>query len=100
MRRVPTATGAAWLLLVLAGGSVMLGWAAPLLFGLLLAVPAVVWSSRTTWGAAARRLGLFLTPEETAPPAALRAYQRAMLRPGAEPARPAPLRLPVVMEAD
>ena len=99
--RAPTTVGAAWLLLVLAGGGVMLGWAAPLLFGLLLAVPTVIWSSRTTWGAAARRWGLFLTPEETAPPAALRAYQRAMLRPDAEPARPvAPLRMPVVAEAD
>ncbi len=72
--------GAAWLVLLLGGSGAMLGWAAPLLFGLLLAIPMVIWSSRTTLGAQARRLGLFLTPEETAPATVLRTYQRAMLR--------------------
>ena len=51
-------------------------WCAPLLFGLLAAVPAAVLSSRAGLGRAARRLGLFLTPEEVAPAPVLRACQR------------------------
>ena len=97
--RGPFAVGAAWLALMIFAGGAMLGWTALLLFGLLFAVPAVIWSSRTTWGAAARRFGLFLTPEETAPPAVLRAYQRAMLRLGAEVPRPAPARMPIAANA-
>ena len=94
------ALGAAWLgLVALSGSGALLGWASPLLAGLLLAVPAVVWSSRTTLGAAARRIGLFVTPEERAPPGILRAYARAVLR-QAEPARHGPVRLPVAAEAD
>jgi membrane glycosyltransferase len=43
-------------------------WFSPLFFGLSLAIPMSVWTSRVSWGAAARRVGLFLTPEETFPP--------------------------------
>ena len=45
--------------------------AATLLPGLLLGVPFAVWSSRRSVGERARHWGLFVTPEETAPPALL-----------------------------
>ena len=89
--RLPTLVGAAWLaLLSFADGGLLL-WCAPLLFGLLGAVPLSVLSSRLALGRAIRRAGLFVTPDEAAPPAVLRAYQRLVLTP--EPAvrtRPAP----------
>jgi membrane glycosyltransferase len=43
-------------------------WFTPVLFGLLLVVPLSMVSSRITPGRKARRLGLFLTPEEVARP--------------------------------
>jgi membrane glycosyltransferase len=46
-------------------------WLSPLVLGLLVAVPIAQWSSRRDVGAALRRLGLFLIPEETAPPRVL-----------------------------
>ncbi len=80
--RGATLFGAAWLGLILAASGptrgALVAWAAPLLAGLLLSVPAVICSSRTTLGERARRLGLFRTPEETSPAPILRHYQRAM----------------------
>src|SRR6185503_9279528 len=35
--------------------------------GMVLAMPLSVFTSRSSWGTRARRLGLFLTPEETSP---------------------------------
>ena len=46
-------------------------WFSPVLAGMLLAIPLSVLTSRTSLGARARRLGLFLTPEETFPPSEL-----------------------------
>ena len=43
-------------------------WFTPVLAGLVLSVPLSVLTSRRSLGMAARRLGLFLTPEETGPP--------------------------------
>lgn len=93
-----TLTGAVWLgvlLAVPAGWPGLVLWALPMLAGLLLAVPAAVLSSRTALGQTARRLGLFLTPEESAPPPLLRAHAR-LLRPveGAR-LRPQPAVLPL-----
>ncbi len=91
--RGPALLGAAWLAALAAIDTGLLLWAAPLLFGLLAAVPAAALSSRVTLGRAARRLGLFLTPEEVAPAPVLRAYQRAVLDPalpGSTPARSRP----------
>jgi len=73
--------GAGWFLLLLQTSPALLAWCAPLLFGLVLALPAAILSSRTTLGGLARRLGLFLTPEETAPASIMRAYSRAMAGP-------------------
>ncbi len=52
--------------------------AVTLLPGLVLGVPVAVWSSRRDTGLWARRHGLFLTPEETSPPAMLPALDAAM----------------------
>ena len=43
-------------------------WFTPPLAGMVLSVPLSVLTSRRNIGARARKLGLFLTPEETAPP--------------------------------
>ncbi len=72
--------GLGWLLL-LQTDAAMLAWCAPLVFGLVMALPMAIWSSRTALGGLARRWGLFLTPEELAPPVILRAFQRAMAGP-------------------
>jgi membrane glycosyltransferase len=59
----------------LAAGGVILRWMPntfiwflPLFLGMVLAIPLSVFTSRVRWGDAARNFGLFLTPEETAPP--------------------------------
>jgi membrane glycosyltransferase len=46
-------------------------WFLPVLMGMLLAIPLSVFTSRSSLGARARDLGLFLTPEETFPPSEL-----------------------------
>lgn len=43
-------------------------WFTPVFAGLFFSVPLSVLTSRASLGAGARRLGLFLTPEETEPP--------------------------------
>lgn len=73
--------GLGWLLLLLQTDAAMLAWCAPLVFGLILAMPMAIWSSRTGLGGLARRWGLFLTPEERSPAPILRAFQRAMAGP-------------------
>ncbi len=70
--------GAGWTLLLLRMDVALLAWCAPLLFGLVLSLPMAILSSRTGLGSLARRLGLFLTPEELSPTPILRAFQRAM----------------------
>jgi len=47
-------------------------WLTPVLVALVLSVPLSVFTSRVAFGQAARRTGLFLTPEETAPAQELR----------------------------
>ena len=73
--------GLGWLVLLLHTNAAMLAWCAPLVFGLLAALPLAIWSSRTALGGLARRWGLFLIPEELSPPPILRAYGRAMAGP-------------------
>jgi membrane glycosyltransferase len=46
----------------------MFWWFTPVLAGMVLSVPLSVLTSRRSLGHRARSLGLFLTPEETAPP--------------------------------
>jgi membrane glycosyltransferase len=47
-------------------------WLTPIIGALILAVPVSVFSSRVSSGDRSRRLGLFLIPEESAPPVELR----------------------------
>ncbi len=46
-------------------------WLTPVLAGLFGGIPLTVWTSRVSAGRSFRRMGLLLTPEETAPPAEL-----------------------------
>ena len=46
-------------------------WMAPVILGLILAIPIAVWSSDPVLGLKVERSGLFVTPEELAPPAVL-----------------------------
>lgn len=82
--RIPAVAGALWLAGTATLGGPLLGWSLTLALGMLAAVPFAVWSSRATLGLLARRAGLFLTSDETAPSAVLRAYHRALLRPAGQ----------------
>jgi membrane glycosyltransferase len=53
-------------------------WFTPVLAGMVFAVPVSVWTSRRSLGQRARSLGLFLTPEETAPPPEIVALRSQM----------------------
>ncbi len=50
-------------------------WFTPVLLGLVLSIPLSMLSSHISLGRAARRFGLFLTPEETQPPLILTLLQ-------------------------
>jgi len=43
-------------------------WFLPVLAGMILSIPLSVLTSRSNWGQRARQVGLFLVPEEVAPP--------------------------------
>jgi membrane glycosyltransferase len=73
-----TLLGAAWGALVLALAPQYIWWLAPVLAGLVAAIPLCRWSSRIDLGRKLRARGLFLTPEETAPPAELRQLRAAI----------------------
>ncbi len=53
-------------------------WFTPVLAGMLLAIPLSVFTSRRSLGARVRKMDLFLTPEETAPPPELVALRARM----------------------
>jgi len=85
------------LLLGLLWGGVMLRlapqffwWLTPVLIGLVFGIPLTVWTSRVGAGQRARRWGLLLTPEETAPPRELQ---------GLSGEAPPPIAIPVPVEA-
>jgi membrane glycosyltransferase len=66
-------------------------WFAPVMAGMVLSIPLSVFTSRVSWGARARDLNLFLTPEETIPPpelAGLRARMAALDQAGETSPRP------------
>ena len=50
----------------------LLAWLAPVVLGLVLAIPVSAVTGRQALGKAVRRLGLLATPEEIEPPAVLR----------------------------
>lgn len=64
-----TATAVAWGALAYWLDPLFFAWLSPVLLGLTLAVPLSTLSSRLGLGERLKRRGLFLTPEESAPPA-------------------------------
>lgn len=54
-------------------------WLCPVLAGLILSIPLSIFLSKASLGGAARDLGLFLTPEETAPPPELKQLRQHLL---------------------
>ncbi len=73
-----TAIGLVWAGVVAAAAPDYLWWLAPILLGLIVAVPFALMSSRTDIGHALRRRGLLLAPEESAPPPVLAALRRRL----------------------
>lgn len=71
------ALGIIWGAVVLVLAPRFIWWMVPVLAGLILSVPLTMWTSRRDVGQALRRVGLFRTPEETAPPAELRMLAEA-----------------------
>jgi membrane glycosyltransferase len=59
-------------------GPSLFWWFTPVLAGMVLSIPLSVFTSRRSLGARARKLGLFLTPEEIAPPPELVALRANM----------------------
>lgn len=75
-----TLLGVAWAGGVLWLNPPFLTWLLPVVGALALSIPISVCSSSVRLGRQARRLGLFLTPEESGPPAELRQVARDMER--------------------
>lgn len=75
-----TLLGMAWAGGVLWLNPLFLPWLLPVVGALMLSIPISVYSSSARLGRQARRLGLFLTPEESSPPAELRQVARDMQR--------------------
>ncbi|HRE45978.1 MAG TPA: glucans biosynthesis glucosyltransferase MdoH, partial [Terricaulis sp.] len=69
--RTPTLLGIA-LLAIAAPFSDLVIWTAPILFGLVFSTPIAMLASSAKAGALAQRAGIFVTPEEIAPPFAAR----------------------------
>lgn len=55
-----------------------LWWLVPVLGALVITIPISVYTSRISPGQRARRLGLFITPEEHAPPPEIRQFEQAL----------------------
>jgi membrane glycosyltransferase len=69
--------GVVWALVAYQLAPDLLLWMSPVLVGLFLAVPLAVFTSQPAVGALAKRIGWFLTPEETDPPAVVVDHQEA-----------------------
>ena len=63
-----TLLGICWAAIAIALDPVLLVWTSPVTIGLVLAIPVSILTSRVDLGQACRRMGLFVTPEETTPP--------------------------------
>jgi membrane glycosyltransferase len=74
---LPTLIGVAWGALTFYVAPQFFWWLTPVLIGLGLAIPLVMWSSRVSIGRMLGRLGLFFTPEELALPVELQDAQDA-----------------------
>jgi len=88
------ALGLAWGAIMLRLAPQFFWWLTPVLIGLVCGTLLTVWTSRVSAGRLARRLGLLLTPEETAPPRELITasgtdFDSAAAAPALEVAKPA-----------
>ncbi len=81
-----TLVGAAWALLLALLAPGLLPWMSPVLLGLMLSIPFSALTARRRHGLAARAAGLFVTPDELAPPAELRELDAALAAREADPA--------------
>jgi membrane glycosyltransferase len=63
-----TAMALLWGILLFLANRSFFWWNVPVFIPVILSIPLSVWSSRATLGRRFRRLGIFITPEETAPP--------------------------------
>jgi len=66
-----TLIGLVWGVFMWRLSPILFWWFTPVFTGMVLSIPLSVWTSRRSLGARARKLGLFLTPEETKPPVEL-----------------------------
>jgi membrane glycosyltransferase len=73
----PTLLGVAWTAAAIHISPYFAAWMAPILLGLVLAVPVSVWTSRTRHGRELARRKLLSTPEELDPPAVMRLADEA-----------------------
>jgi membrane glycosyltransferase len=74
---IPTLIGVVWGAVTFYLAPPFFWWLTPVLLGLGLAIPLIMWSSRSSVGQRLRQLGLFCTPEELAPPIELQDAYRA-----------------------
>ena len=73
-----TAIGIVWGALVWRMDRTTFWWFLPVFSGMVLSIPFSVFTSRAAWGRRVRQSGLFLTPEETAPPTELASLRTRM----------------------
>jgi len=73
-----TLVGLIWGVLMWRLDRTLFWWFTPVLAGMALSIPLSVFTSRRSLGARARKMDLFLTPEETAPPPELVALRASM----------------------
>ena len=75
---IGTLLGAGWLYSIYKLNPELITWLIPVAGSLLISIPLSVFSSRASWGRAARYAPLFLIPEESAPPPELKRLQMLM----------------------
>lgn len=80
-----TLIGLGWSALLLFTVPKLLWWFSPVILGFLLSIPLSVWSSRASLGEWAKRHGLFLVPEEIAPPEVVLSLERELRHAAQQP---------------
>ncbi len=75
-----TLIGLAWTATLALTVPSLIWWFSPVIAGFVLAIPLSAFSSRVSWGQWTKNRGLFLTPEELAPPDLLQRFQRELSR--------------------
>lgn len=73
-----TAIGVLLAIAVYAVSPFLLAWMSPAIAGMVLAIPVSYFGARLTAGLKARRLGIFLIPEETHPPPVVKDTEKRM----------------------